>query len=168
MAGRPVRDKLTRYIEEHGGDDYILDRIASGETPGAIAASISLPGHGTISRPLLYAWRDAGGTERREAWKHAMACRGEGLIEEAGEILDELAGNMPTSAEVSLARERANHRRWLGGKLNEDYSDKPGVDVNVLVSADDQLLAALRKHGQRRALPAPQQEAIEAEYEIEE
>lgn len=168
MSGRPVLQKLIQYVEQAGGDSAILDRIASGETPGSIAKDISLPGHGTISRPLLYQWRDAGGQERREAWKHAMACRGEQLVEEAGEILDELAGQMPTSAEVSLARERANHRRWLGGKLNDDYSDKGG-DVNVaIVAADDAFVAALKKHGQRRALPTPQPSIQEADYELEE
>jgi hypothetical protein len=96
-----------------------------------------------------------------------MESRGEALVEEAGEVHDELAGGMPTSAEVSLARSRSEYKRWLGGKLNDEYSDKPG-DINIaVVSADDAFAAALKKHGQRRALPTPAPEPIpEADYEV--
>lgn len=168
MSGRPVLQKLERYIDEKGGDEWLLDQIASGTTPGQIAASIELPGHGTISRPLLYQWRNAGGQERREAWKEAMRSRGEQLVEESGEVLDELAGQMPTSAEVSLARSRSEYKRWLGGKLNDDYSDKPG-DVNIaVVNVDNEFAKALKKHGQRRALPTQRPAIQEADYEVEE
>lgn len=166
MSGRPVLQKLCRFIEDRGGDSWVFDQIADGTTPGKVAAQVSLPGHGSISRPLLYQWRDAGGTERREAWTHAMKSRGEALVDEAGDILDDLADGMPTSAEVSLAKERANHRRWLGGKLNDKFSDKPG-DINIaVVNADDAFAAALKKHGMRQALPSP--DIPEADFEVEE
>jgi hypothetical protein len=68
---------------------------------------------------------------------------------------------------VSLARSRSEYKRWLGGKLNDQFSDKPG-DINIaVVNADDAFAAALKKHGQRKALPASAPEPIpEADYEV--
>ena len=162
MSPRPVLEKLVQHIDKMGGDSWLLDRIAAGETPGSIAASISLPKHGTISRPLLYLWRNAGGTDRREAWKHAMESRGELLVEEAGEVLDKLAdGTMPTSSEVALARARSEYKWKLGAKLNDDYADKP-PEVNIaVITGPEAFHAALAKHGKRQALPIPT-----ADYEI--
>jgi hypothetical protein len=163
MPSRPYLRALTRWIEEQGGEPFILDRIAAGESVGKIAKSIQLPGRDKpISRAMLYYWRNAGGDERKKGWELAMKESAEALAEEAGEVLDNLSEEFdPTSAQVSLARSRSEYKRWLASKRDADtFGDrKSDVNVNVL-SLGDVHLDALRKLGSRDALPLPEAEAL--------
>lgn len=151
MPGQPKMRKLSRYIESQGGDAYIMDRLAAGESVGKIAKSIILPGETKpISRPFLYSWRNKS-EDRRKGWELAMQLSADALAEDAGDILDELAEEYePTSAQVSLARSRSEYRRWLASMRDkEKYGEKKGdVNVNVL-SLGDAHLEVLRKLGQR-------------------
>lgn len=146
MTGQPVLHKLIRYVEAKGGDEWLLNRLADGESVGAIAKSIDLPGHGSISRPMLYNWRNKGGEPRREGWRLALKASGHALAEDAGEALNELRGTGATAAEVSLARSRSEYLRWLAGKRNERYGEKATV-VDLTLNVADLHLDALRRHG---------------------
>jgi hypothetical protein len=148
MAGQPVLRKLERYIAERGGDQWLFDRLAAGESVGAVAASIILEGHGQISRPFLYTWRNAGGEDRRTGWRLALEESADAHAEIAGEVLEGLPED-PTSAQVSLAGRRSAYRQWLAAKRNREvYGDGPQQQVNVnLLSLDDLYRQALQQHG---------------------
>jgi hypothetical protein len=151
MASQPVLRKLERYVEQQGGDAWIMDQLAAGLSVGQVAAGITLPGHGSISRPLLYNWRNKS-EARREGWALAMKLRGHALAEEAGEVLDSLVGTAPSAAEVSLAKSRAEYRRWLAGRLNaEAYGEDKQALLNVNLNVGDLHLDALRRVGHMSA-----------------
>ena len=156
MAGRPKLRKLEARIEEEGGDDVILDRIATGEKMRLIAADYD------CSPRLIYQWRDRS-KERKAAWLDARKIAAHGMAEEAIDIVDE--AKPTTSAEATMIKERAGNRKWLAELWNrEEYgAGKQVLDVNLNVG--DLHLAALTAGG---AHPTPQieQEIPEAEIEI--
>lgn len=133
MAGRPALRMLERRIEEEGGDDVIFDRVAAGESLKSIAGSYD------ISVTQLYRWIYGGRTSphptdptpRTLAYKEAKAMSAESLADEAGEILDD--ARPVTSAEATMTKARAEHRRWLAGiRDREQFGDaQPQLAVNV-------------------------------------
>jgi hypothetical protein len=141
--------KLEKEIEKRGGDQYVFDLLADGVSVGAVAKGIELEGHGPISRPFLYTWRNRDKTgQRREGWRLALEAAGEAHAERAGEVLDAVGAD-PSSAEVTLASKRANYLQWLAGKRDERFSDK-GPDLNVQVQTVNvglDHLQALMSHG---------------------
>lgn len=168
MAANPNMRKLEKYVAANGGDSCILDLLSDGWSVRRIAESISLPGHGTISRPFLYRWRNRD-DERVKAWAVAMKTGAHALAEDSGEVLEELPED-PTSAQVAKAKGISEHRKWLAGKRNDDYDAKPaGLNVNIL-SAGDLHLDALRQagHMDRAALPEPTPEPIQIPCTVEE
>lgn len=167
MAMNPVMRKLEKHIEKAGGDTFILDRIAAGESVGKIALTIKLPGHGVISRPFLYRWRDKD-EDRAKGWGFAMKESSHALAEDAGDVWEDL-DNDPTSAQVAKARGQSDYKKWLAGKRNkEDYGDGPAIAVGIL-TAGDLHLDALRMVGhmdtQRLAADKEREEIPVADYE---
>jgi hypothetical protein len=71
-------------------------------------------------------WIDRGGETRRSAYAQARARGGQSLAEQTIEIAD-----AATIQEVQLAKLRTDNRRWLAGKLNDQYSDKAAPLVNI-------------------------------------
>jgi hypothetical protein len=162
MASRPVLRELERYVESNGGDSFVLDRIAAGESVGRIAKSITLPKHGPISRPLLYAWRNRG-DERRKGWALAMKASAEALSEDAGDCWDVLSED-PTSAQVAKARGMSEYKRWLASVRDRDAFGSSSGAVSVNLNVGSLHLDALRQVGHMRALPGdPEPRLIEAE-----
>lgn len=154
MAGTPILDKLCAQIERAGGDDKIFDRVADGEPIRDIMASYG------VSRTMLYHWVKRGGEERARAFTEAKKLRAHALAEDAGEILDTKGALLP--AEVTLLKERANHNRWMAGKLNRDeYGDTPAVAINNNLNIGAAHLEALQNAGRPRALPIPTIKAVE-------
>lgn len=167
MAAQPVLQKLERFIAKQGGDEYIFEQLREGLTVGAISGKIVLPGHGKISRPFLYTWRNQH-DDRKRGWDEAMRDSAHALVEDAGDVLDELAGpeKLATSAEVGLARSRSEFKRWLASKRHDKYTDRP-AEVNVaIVTGPEAFHTALAKHGRRAALPAPTQVLPDADVEV--
>jgi transposase len=165
MAGKPLLRKLEQLIERSGGDAFILDQIADGLSVAKVARKIELPGHGPVSRGMLYDWRNRGGDERRKGWDLAMKASGHPLAEDAGEILEELAeGLAPSAPEVQLARARSNYKTWLAGIRNEAYAEKKS-DIKVELNVGALHLDALRKRGHMDAVRAPE-EVPTADYEL--
>lgn len=159
MPGQPKFHELSQEIEGRGaadgvtGDEYVFDRLRGGETPGAIAKSLD------VSRGLLYKWRDAS-QERRSAWAAAMKDSAEARAEDAGELLDELVGTALTPAGVSLARERASHRRWMAGVLDPDTYAPQQAAAGVTINIQGLHLDALRQYGRMRPVESEQPLAI--------
>jgi transposase-like protein len=169
LASQPKRAAFAAEIEAAGGDGVILDRLRSGETVKAIADTYG------VSRGMIYLWKKMGGESRADAWEEARKDSAEALLEDAGEILDALAvpgengeAPDPSNAQVSVARERAGHRRYLAEKFNrEAFGDRGGAGGVVVLG--DLHLEALRSRGTPEALPAPADgDVVEADYTIEE
>lgn len=147
MPGRQFLNQLEKRLEQLGGEDYLFDRIASGERLKDIAADLG------CSRPYLYKWRDREPFKdrRRERWSEAMRLSGEAKLEEGEEILDGLADThkLITSADVSVGVARSNYRKWMAQVRDPeqfgDRSNGAGMILNVGVLHLD----ALRSAGSR-------------------
>ena len=158
MPGRQRLQALGARIEGQGGEAVIFDRIADGETITAICRTYS------VSRRMIYNWIHAGGEDREHGWKLAKELSAEAHAEKAGEVLEDVAGGIITTADVSLAGKRSAYHQWLAGKRNRkefgEDAGKVNVQVNVLA---DLHLDALRKAGSMstNSLPSPNTESIE-------
>ena len=155
MAGRPKLRQLEARIEAEGGDDVILDRIATGERMKFISADYD------CSNRLIYQWRDRS-KQRKAAWLDARKLAAHEMAEESLDIVD--TAEPKTSAEATMIKERAGGRRWLAELYNrEEYgAGKQTVDVNV--NFGDLQLEALKAGGAR---PVPQLEQKIPEAEVE-
>jgi hypothetical protein len=157
MASRPKLRKLSRLIQQQGGDRFILDRIADGESVGRIAKSITLPGEATpISRPFLYSWAHAD-DDRWEGWQLAVKHSGEALAEKAGDVFEDLPEGFDKD-QLGKAKAQSEYYRWMARMRDrEGFGDRQSPDtvVNIL-SVGEQHLAALMEKGQRHiAGPEP-------------
>lgn len=143
MPGRPELNALEAEIARQGGDDVIFDRIAAGESIKTIMADYGM------ARTSFYRWRDNGGEERAKAYEAAKEMSADLLVEQAGEILDDLTQEtFLAPASVSLAKERASHRRWLAGVRKAEYGEKPPqTNVNLNLSDGRAFLEALKETG---------------------
>ena len=65
--------------------------------------------------------------------------------EGAGEVWDDVPAD-PSTGQVAAARGRSEYKRWLAGRLNEQYRDGPQVQIGI-AAAGDLHLEALRMHG---------------------
>lgn len=92
--------------------------------------------------------------ELSNSYERARQARTEGLVDEIIEIVD-------TEPDSQRARNRADARKWMAGKLiPQTYGDR--VDVNVAGVID--LRAAITEAGARLLPMRDQQPAIDAEY----
>lgn len=97
--------------------------------------------HG-ISNAVLYAWCSAS-RDFADTFRVACALRGDSLVDSVDEDLETLCEYVKTSSDdarekhvrVASARLQTDFRRWLSGKLNPRYADRP-VDVTVNVQSD--------------------------------
>jgi len=153
---------LEALVTANGGDRWILDRIANGERIGDIAKDCVVKKHGPVSRHFLYRWRDKS-QDRKEGWRAAMKDAGHAYAEGAGEVWDEV-GEEPSSAEVAVARGKSEYKRWLAGRLNDEYRDGPQIQIGI-AAAGDLHLDALRRFGSMEPYREPIQlaEVIEEE-----
>ena len=109
-----------KAIHKFGGEDAALEYIANGGTTSALCKVLGV-GNTTFDR-----WVEKGGETRMAAYARARVRAGQSLAEQTIDIAD--AAN-PQEAQV--AKLRVDTRRWLAGKLNDDYSDKPAPLVNI-------------------------------------
>ena len=141
MAGRPELAAMERKVRELGGDSYIMDQIADGASVGEVMEPFEL------SRPYFYVWLRAGGEQRELAYERAKEIKSHLLLEDGKDDLDKVGAD-PSSAQVSLASQRANYKRMLAGLLNrKDYGDKTGA--STIVNIGELHLSALQAAGQR-------------------
>lgn len=166
MAAQPVLRKLCKQIEERGGDEHVFDMLRAGLSVRRIAETFDVPGHGSISRPLMYRWRDKS-EERQAGWAAAMREGAHALAEDAGDVLEDLPED-PTSAQVAKAKGISEHKKWLAGLRDRDsYGAGPSTVVGV-IGLPELHIEALRAAGnmdRQRLTAAP---VVEADYEVEE
>lgn len=154
MPGRPKLMAFAKRVKDEELD--IFDRVMDGESIRSIMQDYD------VSRGMFYLWLDLD-PKRKEAYRKAREIAGHALAEDSGAVLDELhADGDFTPAEVTLAKERANWKRWYAGVQNEDYA--PKRDGKVEISIGQLHLAALTKAA---AAPAIEARVEEAEYELE-
>ena len=184
MAGRPLLRKTNTLISEKpGGEEWVYEQLAAGQTVGQVAESLG------ISRRFLYYWRDQEKERRKPLWQEAIRISAEvdaDAVLEEYERLDRAIGvdeegntvhRIPHSAEVALATGRAKYRQWRASiKDPARFATKPDTQVNVQVNVGDAHLAALQRAKQLRPrdpqelvardLAAPADEDDAPDYEI--
>lgn len=172
---RPLLRHLEALIEELGGEEYIFDLIILGTPIREIAKLFINP---KTQKPYntgtLYHWRNLGGEERKRKWSEAIKLAFHGMVEEAGDILDDAAKDpFLTSPRATIARERAKHRLWRAGKANrEDYGETPAQQTFLTV--ENLHLQALQAEGTAGQISAETDsdtptllaEPVEAEFEV--
>lgn len=153
MAGKPITRAMVARITKAGGLDAILDRVAISDSLADIATTFE------VSRHTLYRWLRKN-EERWSLYLEAKEVSADALVEEAGTILDDVdAGD--GAPEVSKAKNRADHRRWLATKRDRgQYGDDAAANVQVNVDLGSLHLEALRKVGHMDQLPELEAEDI--------
>lgn len=128
--------------------DYVCERTAQGVTLRQIARDIGPNiGHPDFGPGTLSSWVNT--TENgKQKIAAARALAADSLVEEAGEILDDLAGTEMTREEVALAKTRADHRTWLASKWNRPVYGADQAQVNVALNLPGLHLEALRLRAQ--------------------
>src|SRR2546425_11841087 len=123
MAANPIKQKLLGDIEQAGGWEKVFERVASGESQTAIAASLGVS-QGFFSRVIHL---DA---ERVRAFREAKRLWATTLVERTGDLVNNVKENRDSIAKV---REVAAHNRWEAGKWDRELfgEDKGDVNVNV-------------------------------------
>jgi hypothetical protein len=165
MSGRPYLRKLEKHVKDNGGDQWILDRLASGESVGRVAASITLDGYDVpVSRPFLYAWRDHGGEDRREGWRLAMVASGSAHAEKAGDVLEDMS---ETADRVELGRAKAlsEYHRWMARVRDREQFGEEKAAVQITLTAGELHLDALRAKGHMDRVRQPEQ-VQDADYKV--
>ena len=124
--------KTNKAIHAFGGEERILDRVASGQTVVSLCAEIG------VSAGRFYDWVNKS-EERTAALARAREVAAHTLVEQTAEIVD-----MATPEDVAVAKLRAENRWRMAKAFNKaQYGDQSGVTVNV--SLGDMALDSLRK-----------------------
>ena len=117
---RKESSDVNKKIHAAGGEISILERLSQGETILGVARSLG------VSHTGFYDWVERGGEARAAALARARTRGGQSLAEQTIDIADAAS---PAMAQV--AKLRVDTRRWLAGKLNDEYSDKAAPLVNI-------------------------------------
>lgn len=137
MAGQPFFHALSRKIDALGGLEFVLDRVADGESLRRVADRIG------CSRAYVEKWLRAD-PERYAAWREAKRIGAGAKFDEAEEIIDDAAGAL-SPVQVQAATARAKHKVYMAGVMDrEEYGENPKSQVNVNISAGELHLDALR------------------------
>lgn len=167
---------LTRVFgsegDERGEWGGVFEAVADGQTMKSIAEGLGaylVEGEiRSVSRGMLYLWIDAGGAERKEAYKRSRLISAHSMADEATAILDGTDQVGITSSEVTSAVARANHRKWLASRYNREvYGETPAALINF--NMGDLHLQALQAKGlppSREQKEAAIEESVEADYEV--
>lgn len=124
MAGKPKLRAMLATIHDAGGIDFVLWRVADGETLTAVARSMGL------SRNMLTDWLNDT-PERADRLGRARAASASALAEQALELADTNA-----CAEHGKTRLQIEMQRWLAGRYSPDeYADQKVAAVTVNVGS---------------------------------
>ena len=159
MAGKALRKKILKDIEDNGGPDYLYDLIASGETITKVAESYGCT-RSYVSRALNSI------PEYKKVLEQARIDAADALVEEGKDMVDQLGANSTTN-EIAATREKVNFRKFMAGSLNQNkYGTRP--QNNVTISIGDMHLDALRKvNSQMAAIEHEDRQREEATIEAD-
>lgn len=121
MPGTPIKRQLIARIDQIGGPEAIIERVASGETLTSIAAELG------VSREALSGWMNRD-EERTIALRSARARAAEALVDQTLQIAD-----AASPQEAQVARLRIDTRQWIASRWNraEYGQDKAAVEINI-------------------------------------
>ena len=129
---RAELSKTNKAIHAFGGEERILDRVASGQTVVSLCAEIG------VSAGRFYDWVNKS-EERTAALARAREVSAHSLVEQTAAIVD-----AATPDDVAVAKLRAENRWRMAKAFNKaQYGDQSGVMVNL--SLGDMALDTLRK-----------------------
>jgi hypothetical protein len=109
-----------KAIHAFGGEDAALEYIANGGTTSALCKVLG------VAVTTFDRWIDRGGETRSAAYARARTRGAQSLAEQTLDIAD-----AATPQEAQVAKLRVDTRRWLAGKLSDEYSDKAAPLVNI-------------------------------------
>lgn len=138
MAGRKMAKRLLNDLKELGGTDYVLDYVGDAGTVAALAVRLN------CSRSFLSRVMNAD-EGYRAALREGRRIGADKLADDTLNIMDDLTEKEGlTSADVQLAKERVNTRKWLAAMNNpERFAEKKQPDV--VVNIGELHLGALKK-----------------------
>ena len=145
MTGMPKKRQMQRTILKWGGEDWMLNEIASGVSVVELSKRLKR------SRGEIYKYFNET-PERKARFAEARKTSAHSLVEDATEIVDETEGAQ-MQVEVTSAKERAGHRRWLAERYNREDYGAPDPTIQVQVNVATLHLDALKAHGGPRKLP---------------
>lgn len=122
MAGTKKKRDLTVWIENLGGMEWLFDKVASGETVSSIARELG------VNRAMLSFWMN--NSVRQKQYQEAKRLSASALVEQGLEILDNASFQ-----EASLAKNRADYRKWLASMRDDQYADVTGGSVTLSIEA---------------------------------
>jgi hypothetical protein len=147
MAAKPIERFVKQQIQDQGGWERILERIASGETYTQVAGSLKRPDGAAISfaffRRLLH--QDP---QRQDAIVEAKRIRAEAWADEALEKSD---AKMLTNVDAARARVQVDTRLRLAGLADRENYGERKADVSLNITVTSLHLDALR---QRTVVPS--------------
>lgn len=131
MPGRPLLRALDEQIHKLGGEDWFFEQVREGLSMREIAEILD------VSRPQLYTWMNLDRENRKAKLREARAESAPNLAEDAGQHLADVAKKrVITSADVALAKEQANHKKWMAGIRNAEFRDSKegggGISIGQL------------------------------------
>lgn len=149
----PVAQAVLRM----GGEDAILEQIASGVTLTKIAKE----GNASYQNLLLWFQRQPA---RHEKYKQARVRSAGALADQAMDVVDDADISKPETANAAIrkAEKQAEIRKWRAGLANRaEYGNQEAGNLNVTIGALH--LNALRKLGGPQPMPILEGEVISVE-----
>jgi hypothetical protein len=130
--------RLHKELGELGGTDYVLDYVGDGGTVADLAVRLN------CSRSFLSRIMNAD-EGYRAALREGRRIGADKLADDTLGIMDDLTEKEGlTSADVQLAKERVNTRKWLAAMNDPDrFAEKKQADV--IVNIGELHLGALKK-----------------------
>jgi len=122
MAGHPIKRAMLAALQDRGGLDWVLGRVANGDTMWSIAEDLG------CTRNVLADWLNYD-TERKALYYSARAASAAAHAERALEIADKTS-----ETGTSKARLQVETRQWLAGVYDREQfaqQQKHGVQINI-------------------------------------
>lgn len=163
MAGQPRKRAFGQRVEEAGGDEVLMDLVASGMKLKDVAERFG------DTYDVFRSWLRAGGDERLRAFERAKAESADALVDAGRDAIDALDQiEDVTSAQVGRAKLKADYNKWLAGTRDrEQYGDRPDTVIGIQGLGDIHL-GALQRGGSMSLLPEPVDQPAELPAPTEE
>jgi hypothetical protein len=136
------RPPFGELVAQAGGEDFVWPLITEGQTAKQIAALFG------CSRDQFNRWARES-PERWTAYQEAKRESAHALAEEGAEILDKCPAE--TTAQVTLAKARADFRLRMAAVRSPDYRENLRVDAQVTHEIGETLASVLRERAHARA-----------------
>lgn len=162
MAARPKLRELDAALEVLGGEHVFFDLYLELGSVNKVADRLG------VTRMLLHWWITAT-PEREKAYKDLREVLASQLLDDVADIAEEPPDINPIQGTVdagwvSNQKLRIDTKKWLAGRYNRDYSDKP-VNGEITPNAVNTLAELFEtiKQARSQRLVGGQERVIEGE-----